>query len=82
MDRVFLDANVLFSAAYVEISGLTRLWTFDNVALLSSAYAIEEARRNLAIDRPDSLPRFRRLLDSVLTVRRTAGPETPRPRAA
>ena len=47
-DRVFLDANVLFSAAYRAGSGLERLWTMNaNVTLLSSPYAIEEARRNL-----------------------------------
>jgi uncharacterized protein len=68
VDRIFLDANVLYSAAYLELSVLARLWTFDDVALLSSAYAIEEARRNLAMDRPEALPRFKRLLESVSTV--------------
>ncbi len=47
MDRVFLDANVLFSAAYAEGSGLARLWWRKNVRLLASEYVIEEARRNL-----------------------------------
>lgn len=60
MDRIFLDANVLYSAAYLERSGLAQLWTLREVELLSSAYAVEEARRNLAIDRPDALSRFRR----------------------
>jgi uncharacterized protein len=46
-DRVFLDANVLFSAAYRAGSALERLWEATNVTLLSSAYAIEEANRNL-----------------------------------
>lgn len=47
-DRVFLDANVLFSAAYRSGSGLERLWTLNGgVILLSSPYAVEEARRNL-----------------------------------
>ncbi len=47
--RLFLDANVLFSAAYRAGSGLDRLWMLPSSAtLLSSAYAIEEARRNLA----------------------------------
>lgn len=48
MDRVFLDANVLFSAAYRKDSGLRRLWHLPDVELLSSPYAREEARRNLA----------------------------------
>lgn len=68
MDRVFLDANVLYSAAYLERSGLARLWTLDDVELLSSAYAIEEARRNLAIDRREAVPRLERLTPAVSTV--------------
>lgn len=47
MDRVFLDANVLFSAAYRKESGLRGLWELSGVELLSSGYAVEEARRNL-----------------------------------
>ena len=50
MDRVFLDANVLFSAAYRADSGLLRLWRRAGAALLTSAYAMDEARRNLADD--------------------------------
>lgn len=48
MDRVFLDANVLFSAAYRPDSGLRRLWTLPEVTLLTSRYAATEARRNLS----------------------------------
>lgn len=48
MDRVFLDANVLFSAAHRPDSGLRRLWALPDVTLLTSAYAGAEARRNLA----------------------------------
>jgi predicted nucleic acid-binding protein len=48
VDRVFLDANVLYSAAWRQtLTGLRTLWTLSDVTLLSSAYAIEEARRNL-----------------------------------
>ena len=46
---LFLDANILFSAAYRENAGLLRLWQLKSVKLISSAYAIEEARRNLAV---------------------------------
>lgn len=46
-DRVFLDANVLFSAAYRVDSKLNRLWQIPGVQLISSAFAAEEARRNL-----------------------------------
>jgi predicted nucleic acid-binding protein len=47
MDRLFLDANVLFSAAYRPDAGLLRLWRLDNVTLCTSHYALEEARINL-----------------------------------
>lgn len=45
--RVFLDANVLFSAAWREDAGLARLWKLPAVQLLASRYAVEEAARNL-----------------------------------
>ena len=48
MDRVFLDANVLFSAAYRSDAGLVVLWRRTGAALLTSAYAVDEARRNLS----------------------------------
>lgn len=48
MDRVLLDANVLFSAAYRSDSGLVVLWRRAGATLLTSAYAVDEARRNLA----------------------------------
>ncbi|MGH8652228.1 MAG: PIN domain-containing protein [Gammaproteobacteria bacterium] len=47
MNRVFLDANVLFSAAWREKAGLLSLWRLTDVTLLTSRYAFEEARRNL-----------------------------------
>ena len=51
MDRLFLDANILFSAAYRPDAGLRRLWDLPDAELITSAYAAEEARRNL--DRPE-----------------------------
>lgn len=48
MDRLFLDANVLFSAAYRVNAGLLSLWKLKKVQLCSSRYALEEARINLA----------------------------------
>ena len=77
MDRVFLDANVLYSAAFLEFAGLARLWSLDDAQLLSSAYAIEEARRNLAIDRPAAVPTLARLLESVSTVDEPQGLKLP-----
>ncbi len=47
MDRVFLDANVLFSAAYRVDTPLRKLFALPHVRLVTSAYALEEAKRNL-----------------------------------
>jgi len=45
--RVFLDANVLFSAAWREDAGLLRLWRRAGARLITSPYAADEASRNL-----------------------------------
>ena len=68
MDRIFLDANILFSAAYLENSGLGRLWQLDDVELLTSSYALEEASRNLALERPSALNRLERLTHGLTMV--------------
>ena len=47
MDKLFLDANVLFSAAYRPNAGVQRLWALPGVSLVTSSYAAEETRRNL-----------------------------------
>ncbi|MFA7236446.1 MAG: hypothetical protein WC058_06250 [Phycisphaeraceae bacterium] len=63
MDRLFLDANVLFSAAYRGKAGLLRLWFLRKVAMISSWYAVAEARANLADD-----TQHRRLDDLTKTI--------------
>jgi hypothetical protein len=63
VDRVFLDANILFSAAYRPYAGLRQLWEVPDVELVTSAYAVEEARRNL--DRPEQRAALQVLLQSV-----------------
>lgn len=63
MDRLFLDANVLFSAAYSEASGLTKLWHRKGARLLAAGYVIEEARRNL--DNAPARERLEVLLEKV-----------------
>lgn len=42
-----MDANVLFSAAYRRDAGVRRLCRLPETELVTSAYAAEEARRNL-----------------------------------
>jgi predicted nucleic acid-binding protein len=49
IDRLFLDANILFSVAYGS-PGLDRLWGLakkKECELFASKYVVEEARRNL-----------------------------------
>lgn len=58
-----MDANVLFSAAYREEAGLLQFWKLKSVKLVSSAYAMEEARRNLAL--PEQKERLEKLLINV-----------------
>ncbi len=47
MDVLFLDANVLFSAAYRSDARVREIWKLNDAELVSSGYAIDEARRNL-----------------------------------
>ncbi len=47
MELLFLDANILFSAAYRENAGITKFWKLPSVKLITSQYAVEEAKRNL-----------------------------------
>ncbi len=63
MDRLFLDANVLFSAAYRPNAGLLQFWKLKNVSLCSSHYAIEGARINL--DEEAQRRRLARLAGSI-----------------
>ncbi|MGH7390935.1 MAG: PIN domain-containing protein [Candidatus Rokuibacteriota bacterium] len=66
--RVFLDANVLFTAAYspAGLSALlVELGATGRVTLLTSSLAIIEARRNLEVKRPEALPGLERSLVAV-----------------
>lgn len=53
MARIFLDANIIFSSCN-SASQLHRLFLYlaHHHTLLSSDYALEEARRNLELKRP------------------------------
>ncbi len=65
MDQVFLDANIMFSAAYRPESGIRRLWELPGVTLVSSMCAVEEARRNLQVHRPLNLSVLECLLEHM-----------------
>ena len=63
--RVFLDANILFSAAYRDRSELLVFFDLARagvVELCASAFAIEEGRRNIALKRPDRIATYERLI--------------------
>jgi len=59
--RVFLDANILFSAAYRPDSGLLRLWDLADVELVVTSFVLLEAKVNLddeeQHERPEDLAR-------------------------
>jgi predicted nucleic acid-binding protein len=61
LKRVFLDANVLFSAANKAESAQGLLIEFaaaDLIRAVTSPYALDEARRNLARKYPSAMTRF------------------------
>ena len=76
MARVFLDANVLFSAAYKKTK-LRSLWKLPNVTLLSSSYAVAEAETNLARERPEAVTELEKLLKTVRVVKATDSQSLP-----
>jgi predicted nucleic acid-binding protein len=65
VDRVFLDANILFSAAYKPGSPLRHLWQLGSAELITSVQAVLEAHNNLSAVRPARLPDLAHLLQSV-----------------
>ncbi len=65
MKRVFLDANVLMSAALKPDSRIASLWTLPEVRLLASLHVLDEARRNVPV--PEATARLEALIE-VLAV--------------
>ncbi|MFN4072850.1 MAG: PIN domain-containing protein [Thermus sp.] len=63
MIRLFLDANVLFAAAWQEGKARSLFFLAEKAGaqLLTSLHALEEARRNLLLKRPDTEPLFQEL---------------------
>lgn len=70
MDVVFLDASVLFSAAYRADAKFTLLWRLSNTRGITSGYAAEEALRNLSSE--EQRQRLNKLLEFAEIV-----PEAP-----
>lgn len=80
MNRVFLDANVPFTAAenpagkaaLVIALGVKGKWQ-----VVSNSYAAEEARRNIASKFPQSQSRLKDLIDSIAIIASGAGADCP-----
>jgi predicted nucleic acid-binding protein len=71
--KLFLDANVIFAAAATpqgRAQALFALAAAGHCELWTSAYALEEARRNLRRKYPDTLSRL-----NALTAQLTIAPE-------
>jgi predicted nucleic acid-binding protein len=61
--RLFLDANVLVSAAWKSENKVYRLWQIPGIELVTSNFVVEECRRNLPL--PGQLERLVELLRPV-----------------
>jgi uncharacterized protein len=61
--RLFLDANVLVSAAWKPDSKVAQIWAIPNVELITSNYVVEECRRNLPSE--EQRTRLREFLAAV-----------------
>ena len=69
--RLFLDANVLFAAAHSPGGRARALFELAGgglCALITSAHAIEEARRNVGVKSPSNLDALNQLLTTVAIV--------------
>jgi len=66
--RLFLDANVLFSAALSPEGAASSLFAFAGAGaceLVTSALVVAEATRNLRAKAPEAVERWERLIASV-----------------
>ena len=71
MRRFFLDANVIFTAAHNpdgNSRALFRLAAQQQLELVSSRYALEEAARNIAVKFPECVAEFNSLIARLLLV--------------
>jgi len=69
MMRVFLDANVLFTAAHNsrgKAAFVIELGTDGHFFLFTSDIARDEALRNIALKYPDTLPNLKALLTKIV----------------
>lgn len=82
MTRLFLDANVLFTAAHNsngKASLVLELAAQGHWQVATSTYAADEARRNIARKFPDCLARLEQLLAGIETAASGRGTACPLP---
>jgi hypothetical protein len=78
--RLFLDSNVLFTAAHNPEGKAAFLFELGGEGyweLRTSAYAAEEARRNIAAKSPESFRRLEKLLSKLTVVPSGTGRSCP-----
>ncbi len=66
--RIFLDANILFSAAASERGAVSRLLTLlqeNGHECWADKYVVMEAHRNIVAKKPAALRRFAQLIDTM-----------------
>ena len=69
--KLFLDANIIFTAAYSPEGSSRFLFSIAEtgaVTLCTSRYALDEAKRNLALKAKDKLPTLEKLLPHLAIV--------------
>jgi predicted nucleic acid-binding protein len=72
---LFLDANVLISAAWKEGSEIAQIWQMKDVQLITSNYVMGEVQRNL--HQLSQIDRLRVLMRSVRIIPLDKLPEVP-----
>ena len=81
---LFLDANILFSAAHSPSGRSSALFSLARqrfCRLIASRFALEEARRNLADKYPQALPRLAALTNWVHPCEEADAPRMEKARA-
>jgi predicted nucleic acid-binding protein len=69
--KLFLDANIIFTAAYTPQGASGFLFSIAEtgaITLCTSLYALDEAKRNLALKAVDKLPTLEKLLPHLTIV--------------
>ncbi len=69
--RLFLDANILFTAAYNPkglAAALIKKASSLRLEIYASEYALEEAHYNLALKFPEALPEFEEIKNQIQVI--------------